>query len=75
VKPDRQVQASAAAMDRALDDGLPLEDLVRVVAARADQRDLGQPPDLTDPQVLAAHLRPAAATVDETHVRRALRRR
>jgi hypothetical protein len=48
---------------------------VALSAARADQRDLGQPPDLTDPQVLAAHRHPAAATVDETHVRRALRRR
>lgn len=74
MKPREQVEASAAAMDRALDAGLSMQQLVLLTAARADQRDLGVPPDLTDPAVGEAHRHPAAAVFDETHAARARRR-
>lgn len=73
MKPRAQVEASAAAMDAALDAGLAPEQLVTVVVARADQRDLGVAPDLSDPVVREAHEHPAAKLVDETHVARTLR--
>ena len=60
-------------MDRALAAGLPREDLLRVVTARADQRDLGIPPDLTDAATARAHNHPAARALDETHRARARR--
>lgn len=72
MKPRAQVEASAAAMDAALEAGLTVEQLVKVVVARADQREAGLPANLADPEVLEAHLHPAAKLVDETHIARSI---
>lgn len=75
MKPRTQVEASAAGMDDGLQSGLTLGQLVALVLARADARDLDLAPDLADPAVRAAHTHPGARLVDEVHVARTLRRR
>lgn len=73
MKPEQQVVGSAENMQRALDAGLPREQLLLLVNARA-ARIAGQEPDDAVLDVVEALRHPAAAEFDEVFVRREMRR-